>query len=212
MTIEADRRGLAEPRLADQLRFVLEADRLKSVLRRNTLRYDARRENSAEHSWHLSLMAVTFAEYAPPETDLARVITMLIIHDLVEIDAGDTFVYDAGAVATQAERERAAADRIFALLPTGQAEELRAAWDEFEDRRTSEARFARALDRLQPLLINHGTGGGTWQRHGITADLVRARIGVIGEGSPALGAYAADLVEDAVRRGFLAEARPADRG
>lgn len=212
MTIEADRRGPAEVRLADQLRFVLEADRLKSVLRRNTLRYGTRQENSAEHSWHLSLMAITFAEYAPRGTDLARVITMLVIHDLVEIDAGDTFVYDDAAVATQAERERAAADRIFALLPPGQAAELRAAWDEFEDRRTPEARFARALDRLQPLLINHGTGGGTWRRHDITADRVRARIPVIEEGSTALGAYAADLVEDAVRRGLLAERRPADQG
>lgn len=204
MTIEADRAELAEGRLADQLRFVLEADRLKTVIRQNTLLHDSRRENSAEHSWHLSLMALAFAEYAPPGTDLSRVIIMLILHDLVEIDAGDTFVYDDEAVATQAERERAAADRIFSLLPPGQAATYRAIWDEFEERRTPEARFARALDRLQPLLVNHGTEGGTWQRHNITADRVRARVAVIKEGSPALGDYAAALVEDAVERGYLA--------
>lgn len=215
MTIEADLDGTAEGRLADQLRFVVEADRLKSIQRRNTLVDDSRRENSAEHSWHLCLMALAFAEYAPPDTDLSRVTTMLVVHDLVEIDAGDTFVYDEAATATQAERERAAADRIFALLPPDQARTLRDAWDEFEERRTAEARFAKALDRLQPMVINSRTGGGTWRRYGITADQVLARVILIADGSPALGAYATALVEDAVRTGILAPAAskpdPAER-
>jgi putative hydrolase of HD superfamily len=216
MTIDPDPAGPddgrldAHPRLDAQLRFVIEADRLKGVRRQNTLIDDPRRENSAEHSWHLSLMALAFAEYAPPETDLSRVITMLIVHDLVEIDAGDTFVYDAAAVTTQAERERAAADRIFALLPRDQAGALRATWDEFEERRTPEARFARALDRLQPMLINFHTGGGTWLRHGITADRVLARVALIADGSPELGAYAAGLIEEAVRGGYLAPAANPD--
>lgn len=210
MTSEADPAGLAGGRLADQLRFALEADRLKGVQRRNTLVDDPRRENSAEHSWHLSLMALAFAEYAPRGTDLARVITMLILHDLVEIDAGDTFVYDEVASATQAERERAAADRIFALLPPDQAGALRAAWDEFEERITPEARFAKAIDRLQPMLINFSTGGGTWLRYGITADRVLPKVALIADGSPALGAYATEMLEEAVRRGSLAPAPDPD--
>lgn len=212
MTIEADLESVAEGRLSEQLRFIMDADRLKSVERRNTLAGDPRQENSAEHSWHLCLMALALAEYAPPGTDLSRVLTMLVVHDLVEIDAGDTFVYDAAATATQADRERAAAERIFPLLPPDQASALRAAWDEFEERRTPEARFARAVDRLQPMLINFRTGGGTWTRYAVTADQVMARVALISDGSPALGAYAVRLVDNAVRAGLLAPARDGGTG
>jgi putative hydrolase of HD superfamily len=195
-------------RLERQLRFIREIDRLKSVLRQSPLADASRRENSAEHSWHLAMMAVTLGEYAPHGTDLNRVITMVLLHDLVEIDAGDTFAYAADAVLAEAERaERAAADRIFALLPAGQAAQLRAIWDEFEDRRTPAARFARALDRLQPMLANYHTGGGTWSAHGVTADQVLVKVRLIEEGSAALGAYARDLVAAAVEKGFLAPAR-----
>ena len=192
-------------RLDQQIRFVTEIDRLKGVLRQTMLAGPGRRENSAEHSWHLAVMALALGEYAPPGTDLRKVTSMVLVHDMVEIDAGDLFVYaDAAQQARQEEAERAAADRIFALLPPDQAGRLRGLWDEFEERRTPEARFARALDRLQPMLANLQTGGGTWREHGITADQVLAKVRLIEDGSPALGRYARDLVNRAVRDGLLA--------
>jgi len=194
-------------RLDRQMRFVTEIDKLKGVLRQTMLAGPGRRENSAEHSWHLAMMAVTLAEHAPPGTDIGRVTVMVLLHDLVEIDAGDLFAYaDDAQQARQEQAERAAADRIFALLPDGQAGELRGLWDEFEERRTPEARFARGLDRLQPMLANLAAGGGTWKEHGITADQVLAKVRLIEDGSPALGCYARDLVDRAVRDGLLAPA------
>jgi len=194
-------------RLDEQIRFITEIGRLKGVLRQTMLAGPGRRENSAEHSWHLAVMAQTLAEHAPPGTDIGRVTAMVLVHDLVEIDAGDLFAYaDAAQQARQEEAERAAADRIFALLPEDQAGRLRGLWDEFEERRTPEARFARALDRLQPMLANLQTGGGTWREHGITADQVLAKVVLIEDGSPALGRYARDLVQRAVRDGLLAPA------
>jgi len=194
-------------RLDEQIRFITEIDRLKGVLRQTMLAGPGRRENSAEHSWHLAVMAQALAEHAPPGTDIGRVTAMVLVHDLVEIDAGDLFVYaDAAQQARQEEAERAAADRIFALLPEDQAGRLRGLWDEFEERRTPEARFARALDRLQPMLENLKAGGGTWREHGITADQVLAKVVLIEDGSPALGRYARDLVQRAVRDGLLAPA------
>jgi putative hydrolases of HD superfamily len=199
-------------RLDQQIGFVREIDQLKGVLRQTMLAGPGRRENSAEHSWHLAMMAMTLAEHAPPGTDIGRVTAMVLLHDLVEIDAGDLFVYaDAAQQEKQDAAERAAADRIFALLPAGQAGELRGLWDEFEERRTPEARFARALDRLQPMLANLTAGGGTWTEHGITADQVLAKVRLIEDGSPALGDYARDLVNRAVRDGLLAPA-PAGSG
>jgi putative hydrolase of HD superfamily len=149
-------------------------------------------------------MAQVLGGYAPPGTDLSRVTAMLLVHDLVEIDAGDLFVYaDAAAQARQEAAEQAAASRIFALLPPGQGEDLRALWDEFEERRTPEARFARALDRLQPMLANYYLGGGTWQAHGIRAGQVLDKVALIEDGSAALGDFARELVGSAVRQGFL---------
>jgi putative hydrolase of HD superfamily len=191
--------------LDSQLRFLLEADRLKGVLRQSQIIDGSRRENSAEHSWHLALMSLVLGEYAPAGTDLSRVTAMTVVHDLVEIDAGDLFVY-AGeqAQARQEEAERAAADRLFALLPAGQAASFRALWDEFEERRTPEAKFARALDRLQPMLANYQLGGGTWAQHEVTADQVLSKVALIEDGSAALGAFARELVSAAVSQGFLA--------
>jgi putative hydrolases of HD superfamily len=191
--------------LDSQLRFLLEADRLKGVLRQSQIIDGSRRENSAEHSWHLALMSLVLGEYAPAGTDLGRVTAMTVVHDLVEIDAGDLFVY-AGeqAQARQEEAERAAANRLFALLPAGQAASFRALWDEFEERRTPEAKFARALDRLQPMLANYQLGGGTWAQHGVTADQVLTKVALIEDGSAALGAFARELVSAAVSQGFLA--------
>jgi putative hydrolases of HD superfamily len=195
--------------LDSQLRFLSEADQLKTVLRQSTLIDVSRQENSAEHSWHLALMALVLQGHAPAGTDISRVVAMVLLHDLVEIDAGDLFVY-AGeeAQARQEVAERAAADRIFALLPAPQAATFRALWDEFEERRTQEAKFARALDRLQPMLVNYQTGGGTWLAHGVTADQVLLRVALIEDGSATLGEYARDLVASSVARGFLAPGNP----
>jgi putative hydrolase of HD superfamily len=203
----ADRMGRMQS-LDSQLRFLLEADRLKAVLRQSSITDGSRRENSAEHSWHLALMGFVLQEYAPAGTDLSRVTLMLLVHDLVEIDAGDLFAY-AGpqAQAQQALAEQAAADRIFALLPAAQASAYRALWQEFEERRTPEAKFARALDRLQPMLANYQLGGGTWQEHALTADQVLDKVELIEDGSPQLGRFARDLVRAAVDQGFLAPAR-----
>jgi len=194
----------ADASLERQIRFVLEADRLKTVARQSRITDGSRHENSAEHSWHLALMALALAGHAPPDTDLARVTAMLVVHDMVEIDAGDLFLYsDSAALARQEEAERAAADRIFAILPAPQAAAVRALWDEFEERRTPEARFARALDRLQPMLLNMRTGGGTWIAHGVTADQVLAKVALIEDGSDSLGRYARAMIATAVERGFL---------
>jgi putative hydrolase of HD superfamily len=196
-------------RLEQQMTFVAEAGLLKGVLRQTMLTRPARRENSAEHSWHLAVMALALGDYAPPGTDLARVTAMLLVHDLVEVDAGDLFVYASAAdQARQEAAERAAADRIFGLLPADQAASARELWDEFEERRSPEARFARALDRLQPMLANIQADGGTWREHGITADQVLAKVVLIEDGSPELGRYARDLIERAVRDGILSPPRP----
>jgi putative hydrolases of HD superfamily len=193
--------------LDQQMRFVTEIDRLKAVLRQTVLAEPGRRENSAEHSWHLAVMALTLADHAPPGTDITRVTAMVLLHDLVEIDAGDLFAYaDADQQARQQRAERTAADRIFGLLPRDLGGTFRALWDEFEERRTPEARFARALDRLQPMLANMKTGGGTWTEHGITADRVLAKVRLIEDGSASLGRYATDLVDRAVAGGLLAPA------
>ena len=197
-----------EPReresLERQIRFVIEADRLKKIARQSRITDGTRRENSAEHSWHLALMALALGGHAPAGTDLGRVMAMVVVHDLVEIDAGDLFVYaDSAAHARQEVAERAAADRIFALLPEPQAVAARALWDEFEERRTPEARFARALDRLQPMLLNMQTGGGTWVAHDVPLDQVLSKVELIEEGSATLGGYAREMIAQAVERGFL---------
>ena len=193
-----------DTRLARQLAFIAEIDRLKHVLRQTRLMDGSRRENDAEHSWHLAMMALVLAEHAPPGTDMARVVAMLLVHDLVEIDAGDTFLFDAAAVLDQAEREARAADRIFALLPHDQAQDMRALWEEFEARATAEARFARALDRLQPQMHNHQTDGGTWRRAAVTPEAARARsVAVIADGAPRLARFAESLVADGERRGYF---------
>ncbi|MFD0773313.1 HD family hydrolase [Streptomonospora algeriensis] len=196
--------GVDHERLTSQLRFILETDKLKRILRRNMLVDGSRRENDAEHSWHLALAARVFAEYAPQGTDIDRVVEMLVLHDIVEIDAGDTFIYDTQQTGSQAARERAAADRIFALLPEDQARHTHALWEEFEARTTPEARFAKAIDRLAPMLANWHTEGGTWVRHKVTRAQVADKVKIIAEGSEALGSYAAALIEDAERRGYLA--------
>lgn len=197
--------GSTGDRLEQQLVFLLEADRLKQVERQSSILGQARRENSAEHSWHLALLALVLAEHADEAIDLTRVLAMVVLHDLVEIDAGDTFIYDDHHAESKEERERAAADRLFGLLPADQGRFLRAFWEEYEEGASADARFAYAVDRLQPLLLNHANEGDSWQRHGITADRVRARNRPIDAASAALWAAAAGRIDDAVRRGWLAD-------
>lgn len=192
-------------RLAAQLRFVVEIDRLKSIFRQSPLTFDpARRENDAEHSWHLAMLVMVLSEFASPGVDVSRATRMLLIHDIVEIDAGDTFLYDGQAQSDQEEREQRAADRIFGLLPADQTAEFRALWDEFEAHETADARFARTMDRFQPFLHNVFTGGAMWRHHGVRAGQVRRRMSVIADGSPDLHALVENLIELAVERGYLA--------
>ncbi|MDB9495587.1 HD domain-containing protein [Spirulina major CS-329] len=176
-----------EPRLMAQVRFIVEIDRLKTVLRQTKLADGSRRENSAEHSWHLALMAIALADYAPLGVDLHRAIALLLVHDLVEIDAGDTFCYDVAGNADKAEREQRAADRIFGLLPSDQGQDYRELWDEFEAGETVTAQFAIALDRLQPFLLNLANHGGTWREHGIDEARIRDRMAPVARVSPELG-------------------------
>ncbi len=190
-------------RLHKQLDFLLEIDRLKEVLRQSYICRGLRRENSSEHSWHLAVMALVLAEHAPDRVDIARVVKMALVHDLVEIDAGDTFCYDDEGNAGKADRETAAAERIFSLLPPDQGRELRSLWEEFEARQTPDARFAASLDRLMPLLHNYHCGGKTWQEHDVPAAKVLDRNRHIQEGSPELWDFAESLIQDAVKKGFL---------
>ena len=193
-------------RLPRQVEFLVEIDKLKGVFRQTWLIDESRLENDAEHSWHLAVLAVLLGEYAAEkDLDLLRAVKMVLIHDLVEIDAGDTYVYDETAAATQADRERKAADRIFNVLPPDQAASIRALWDEFEARQTPEARYAAALDRLQPFLHNYYTRGKAWLEHGITSDQVVARTRPIADGAPELWELVKDLIRDAVEKGDLAK-------
>lgn len=191
-------------RLAAQVGFLVEIDRLKTVLRRSPLIAEDRRENDAEHSWHLAMMVPVLAEYADAPIDVGKTVQLVLLHDLVEIYAGDTFLYDTVAAADQAERETAAAQRLFTQLPADQAVQFRGLWDEFEERRTPEARFAKAMDRLQPLLLNFNNRGGTWKTPGVTEADVRGRKSVIGDASSQLWDYAQQLIEVGVGRGWLA--------
>jgi putative hydrolase of HD superfamily len=191
-------------RIEQQVRFILEMDRLKEVFRQTVCTQSRRAENDAEHSWHLCLAVIVLAEHAnAPRLDVLRVLKMVILHDLVEIDAGDTFAYDTARMAGQHEREAIAADRIFGLLPADQAAEFRGLWDEFEERRTPEAKFAAAVDRFQPVLLNCSTEGAAWRRHRVTADRVVARNAHIAEGSAALWEEAGRLIRQAVQAKHL---------
>jgi putative hydrolase of HD superfamily len=177
---------MSTPRIEQQFTFLVEADKLKDILRRSPVIASGRRENSAEHSWHLTLTALVLREYSAEPVDLNRALKMLIVHDLVEIDAGDTFAYDAAGNASKSARERAAADRLFALLPADLSQELRAQWEEFEAHATPEARFANAVDRIQPFLQNLYTQGGAWRQHNLTQDQILKRLDPIRTALPAL--------------------------
>ena len=191
-------------RFKSQIEFILEIDKLKKILRRTTLLDRSRQENSAEHSWHIALILLVLSEYADEDNlDLLRVIKLLLAHDLVEIDAGDTYCYDDIGGQDQKAREMKAADRIFSILPADQTDAFRALWDEYEAKDTPESRFANALDRLQPFLHNYFTRGHSWQKHGIRRKQVLARMQPVDDGSRLLWDYVSGLIDDAVEKGYL---------
>lgn len=198
-------REVANGRLLRQLRFIKEIDGLKDVWRQ-TYRVDgSRRENDAEHTWEIMIMAVTLYEYAPPGTSLFHALKMLLFHDLVELYAGDTFAYDADSHRDKNERESRAAERVFSLLPKDQHETFRRLWQEYEDADTASARFARCMDRLQPFLHNIHSRGGTWKQHGIRRQQVLERNRDWMDQIPALGELVEKLSHAAVKEGFLLE-------
>ncbi|MBV8278198.1 MAG: HD domain-containing protein [Verrucomicrobia bacterium] len=181
-------------RLRWQLQFILEIDRLKSVLRRSYLINIDRHENSAEHSWHLAVAAMVLAEHANEKIDVSKVVRLVLVHDLVEIDAGDTFIYDDAANVGKPAREQEAANRLFGLLPEEQAQSFMALWREFEDRQTAEAKFAFALDRLMPILHNVFAQGGSWKEHGIRQEQALTKNRPIEDGSQVLWQAAESLI------------------
>ncbi len=195
---------MTNQRLQQQIAFVIEIDRLKQVLRQTQLMDASRRENSAEHSWHLAMMILVLAEYAPEGVDLQQALRQVLIHDLVEIDAGDTFCYDLAGHDDKAQREQQAADRIFGLLPQRIGQELRQLWDEFEAQATPTARFAASLDRIQPLLHNWQTGGGTWKQHSISRAQVMQRMAPVEKGAPELWPFVLGVIEESIAAGYLA--------
>ena len=188
-------------RLQKQMKFILEVDKVKEIFRQTYLSDGSRKENDAEHSWHLALMAVLLKEYANEEVDLLKVIPMVLIHDLVEIDAGDTYAYDQAGLATQRERETKAADRIFGLLPLDQAEIFRALWEEFEAYETADANFAHALDNCQPLFLNDASGGKSWKEHGVHKSQIYKRNEHTAEGSVEIWEYMKTLVDKHIQLG-----------
>ena len=189
--------------LTARFAFLNEADRLKSVDRANVLMDLSRPENSAEHSWHLAMMAIVLAEHSDKPIDLLKVIKMVLIHDIVEIDAGDTFIYDTQKNHTNTDEELIAAKRIFGLLPAEQAKEFISTWKEFEDGVTDEAKFARAMDRLEPLLQNTSNNGGTWAEFDVPYQKVYDKKKAIKEGSAVIWDYAENLINESVETGIL---------
>lgn len=191
-------------RLEQQLSLLMELDQLKSVLRRTRIKSaEGRLENSAEHSWHVALMAILMQEHANEAVDIARVVKMLLLHDIVEIDAGDTFVYDIAASLEQEAKELAAAKRLFGMLPDDQGAELMTIWQEFEQGKTADAKFAKALDRIIPMLLNYYNDGQGWQEHGVTREQALTINRKIEFGSEALWQKAKQMIEEATKNGWL---------
>lgn len=189
--------------LLQQVAFIKEIDKLKYILRKTKLFNSNRNENDAEHSWHLAMMAIVLAEHSNKPIDVLKVLKMVLIHDIVEIDAGDTFLYDTQKNHTNTEEELLAAQRIFGLLPTAQAEEFISIWKEFEDGYTDEAKFAKTVDRLEPLLQNTSNDGGTWTEFDVPYQKVYEKKSAMKEGSASIWAYAEQLINESVDKGIL---------
>ncbi|HEZ7990851.1 MAG TPA: HD domain-containing protein [Ruminococcus sp.] len=190
-------------RLKKQLDFMLELDKMKSIYRQTYVLHEDRKENDAEHSWHLAILAFMLEEYAAEPIDTLKVIKMVLLHDVVEIDAGDTYLYDEEGYKSKAEREEKAAQRIFGLLPDDQRDEYYALWREFEDDITYESRFASILDRMQPLLLNYTKGGIAWKEHGVHKEQVLSRNRPYFDASHELAEVIESVIEDAAAKGWL---------
>ncbi|MBL0739193.1 HD domain-containing protein [Flavobacterium sp. GN10] len=189
--------------LLDQIAFIKEIDKVKYIQRKTKLFNSDRCENDAEHSWHLALMAIVLAEHSNEPIDILKVVKMVLIHDIVEIDAGDVFIYDTVKSHDNTDEERLAANRIFGLLPEKQAEEFISIWEEFEAGETNEAKFAKSMDRLEPLLQNTSNNGGTWKEFGVKYDKVYEKKSVIKNGSQSIWDYAEGLIKESVEKGIL---------
>lgn len=192
-------------RLLKDIEFIVELDKMKSIFRQTSIIGEDRREDDAQHSWHISLMAMVLSEYTNDKVDLLKVIKMLLIHDLVEIFAGDTFCYDEVGNADKREREIQAADKIFGMLDEDKGQELRALWDEFEEIQTPEAKFATAMDRLQPMLNNYHNDGGTWKKFGISQSDIYKRISPVKDSSEELWKFVEHMIEDAFDKGLISK-------
>ena len=192
-----------DERLQKQLDFILEIDKEKNIFRQTHLSGHGRNENDAEHAWHMAIMAYLLQEYSNEKIDVARVMLMCLIHDVVEIDAGDTYAYDAEGLKTQKAREEAAKERLYSMLPEDQKADLVAIFDEFEERKTPEAKFARALDNLQPLLLNHSNDGGDCKNHDVTAEQVYGRQSRTREGSEKLFEVTDQILKENIAKGNL---------
>lgn len=192
-----------DERLKKQLDFILEIDKEKNILRQTHLSGHGRRENDSEHAWHMAIMAYLLRDYANTSVDITKVMLMCLIHDIVEIDAGDTYAYDAEGLKTQKAREDAAKERIFSLLPEDQKKELVALFDEFEDFTTPESKFAHAMDNLQPLLLNNSNGGGDWREHGVSAEQVYGRQKKTALGSEKLYEVTDQIIQKHIEKGNL---------
>lgn len=194
-----------DERLKRQLNFALEIDKEKNILRQTHLSGHGRRENDAEHAWHMAVMAYLLREYANEEIDITRVMLMCLIHDIVEIEAGDTYAYDEEEKKTQKLREDAAKEKLYSMLPEDQKREFVALFDEFEECRTPEARFARAMDNLQPLILNNSNGGADWREHQVTAKQVYGRQSKTKEGSQRLYEITDQIIRDHIDKGNIRE-------
>ncbi len=192
-----------DKRLESQLAFLIELDRMKTIERQSPIYAGGRRENDAEHSWHISVMSMVLREYAAEPVDMGHVLEMLTVHDLIEIYAGDTFAYDVVGNADKAARERASADRLYAMLPDDQGAYYRALWEEFDAMETADAKFAASLDRLQPLLSNWLNKGGTWRDHNVRVEQVYRRMEPIRAGAPKLWTLADSIIRASVERGYI---------
>ena len=190
-------------RFQKQLNFILEADKEKNILRQTHLSGHGRRENDAEHAWHMAIMIYLLKEYANEEIDVAKAMMMALIHDIVEIDAGDTYAYDTKGLETQKEREEKAAERIFGMLPEEQKTELKSLFEEFEAYETPEAKFARAMDNFQPLLLNDSNDGGDWKEHGVCRSQIMGRHKKTRLGSEEIGQYSEELIMENVKKGNI---------
>lgn len=192
-------------RLKQQIDFILEIDKMKNIYRQSYVTDASKHENDAEHSWHLAVMVMVLGEYFDKDTDTLKVMKMVLVHDLVEIYAGDTYLYDEKGYEDKAKREQEAADKLFAMLPQEQKDEFMGLWHEFEAKNTKESKFAAVLDRLQPVLLNYSTKGKAWLEHGVPYEKVREKQKDVFNGPKEISQFLDELLKDAVNKGYIRE-------